>query len=154
MGELTFDPDHGGDVIVARFEGEIDAANAPELRFALAARLPSTASVLALDLSGVSYLDSSGIELLFELSHSLAARRQTIRLIVPETAPIRRVLKLCAVESVASIDGDLAGVLRAIDRPTYEDMMTNQIGAAVVKSGPGSLEKLINSGDTWVVDYI
>jgi stage II sporulation protein AA (anti-sigma F factor antagonist) len=116
---LTFDPDHGGDVVVARLEGEIDAANALELRFALAARLPSTASVLALDLSGVSYLDSSGIELLFELSRSLAARRQTIRLIVPETAPIRRVLELSSVESVAPIDCDLADALRAIDGPKH-----------------------------------
>jgi hypothetical protein len=31
-------------------------------------------------------------------------------------------------------------------------MMVDQIDAAVAKSGPGSLEKLINSGDTWVVD--
>ena len=44
------------------------------------------------------------------------------------------------------------GIFRAIERPTYEDMMVDQIDAAVVKSGPGSLEKLINSGDTWVVD--
>jgi 2-oxoglutarate/2-oxoacid ferredoxin oxidoreductase subunit beta len=44
------------------------------------------------------------------------------------------------------------GIFRAIDRPTYEDMMVDQIDAAVVKSGPGSLEKLINSGDTWVVE--
>jgi hypothetical protein len=41
------------------------------------------------------------------------------------------------------------GIFRAIERPTYEDMMVDQIDAAVAKSGPGSLEKLINSGDTW-----
>jgi 2-oxoglutarate ferredoxin oxidoreductase subunit beta len=44
------------------------------------------------------------------------------------------------------------GIFRAIERPTYEDMMEDQIAAAVAKSGPGSLEKLINSGDTWVVE--
>ena len=44
------------------------------------------------------------------------------------------------------------GIFRAIERPTYEDMMVDQIDAAIAKSGPGSLEKLINSGDTWVVD--
>jgi 2-oxoglutarate ferredoxin oxidoreductase subunit beta len=44
------------------------------------------------------------------------------------------------------------GIFRAIERPTYEDMMVDQIDAAVAKSGPGSLEKLIHSGDTWVVD--
>jgi 2-oxoglutarate ferredoxin oxidoreductase subunit beta len=44
------------------------------------------------------------------------------------------------------------GIFRAIDRPTYEDMMTDQIEVAVAKSGLGNLEKLINSGDTWVVE--
>ncbi|HEX7770801.1 MAG TPA: 2-oxoacid:ferredoxin oxidoreductase subunit beta [Pyrinomonadaceae bacterium] len=44
------------------------------------------------------------------------------------------------------------GIFRAIERPTYEDMMDDQINAAIAKSGPGSLEKLINSGDTWIVE--
>ena len=44
------------------------------------------------------------------------------------------------------------GIFRTIDRPTYEDMMLDQIDASIAKSGPGSLEKLIHSGDTWVVE--
>jgi len=44
------------------------------------------------------------------------------------------------------------GIFRAIERATYEDMMAEQIGAAIMRSGPGNLEKLINSGDTWVVE--
>jgi 2-oxoglutarate ferredoxin oxidoreductase subunit beta len=44
------------------------------------------------------------------------------------------------------------GVFRAVERATYEDLMAGQIDSAVAKSGPGSLEKLINSGDTWLVE--
>jgi 2-oxoglutarate ferredoxin oxidoreductase subunit beta len=44
------------------------------------------------------------------------------------------------------------GIFRAVERATYEDMMADQITAAINKVGPGSLEKLINSGDTWVVE--
>src|SRR5215217_3601732 len=44
------------------------------------------------------------------------------------------------------------GIFRAVERATYEDMMADQIEAAIAKSGPGSLEKLINSGDMWVVE--
>ncbi|HEU4507224.1 MAG TPA: 2-oxoacid:ferredoxin oxidoreductase subunit beta [Pyrinomonadaceae bacterium] len=44
------------------------------------------------------------------------------------------------------------GIFRTIDRPTYEDMMMDQIDASIAKVGPGSLEKLIHSGDTWVVE--
>jgi 2-oxoglutarate ferredoxin oxidoreductase subunit beta len=43
------------------------------------------------------------------------------------------------------------GIFRAVERDTYEDMMEAQIEAAVAKQGAGSLEKLINSGETWVV---
>jgi 2-oxoglutarate/2-oxoacid ferredoxin oxidoreductase subunit beta len=44
------------------------------------------------------------------------------------------------------------GVFRDVERPTYEDMLEEQISAAVEKAGPGNLEKLINSGDTWVIE--
>jgi len=44
------------------------------------------------------------------------------------------------------------GVFRAIERPTYEQMLAGQISTAVETKGAGSLEKLINSGETWVID--
>jgi 2-oxoglutarate ferredoxin oxidoreductase subunit beta len=44
------------------------------------------------------------------------------------------------------------GVFRAVTRPSYEELMADQINDAIAKSGPGSLEKLINSGDTWIVE--
>ena len=43
------------------------------------------------------------------------------------------------------------GIFRAVERDTYEDMMEAQIEAAIAKQGAGNLEKLINSGDTWIV---
>ena len=43
------------------------------------------------------------------------------------------------------------GVFRDVEKPTYEDMMAEQIESAIQKKGPGDLEKLINSGDTWVI---
>jgi len=43
------------------------------------------------------------------------------------------------------------GVFRAIEKPTYEEMVEAQVKDAVTKQGRGSLEKLLNSGDTWTV---
>jgi 2-oxoglutarate ferredoxin oxidoreductase subunit beta len=43
------------------------------------------------------------------------------------------------------------GVFREVQKPTYEDLLVKQIDAAVERMGPGDLEKLINSGDTWVI---
>jgi len=44
------------------------------------------------------------------------------------------------------------GIFRAVERPSYEKMLTDQIESAIAKSGPGSLEKLIYSGDMWTVE--
>ncbi|MGH9903388.1 MAG: 2-oxoacid:ferredoxin oxidoreductase subunit beta, partial [Pyrinomonadaceae bacterium] len=44
------------------------------------------------------------------------------------------------------------GVFRDVARDTYEDMLAAQIEAAVARQGLGNLEKLIHSGDTWVVE--
>jgi anti-anti-sigma factor len=102
MAELRFEPE--GDVVIARVEGEVDGSNAAALRASLTEQVPNTALGLVLDLSGTSYLDSSGIQLLFELAAQLRTRRQLIRLVVPEDAPMRRVLELCDIQSVAPLD--------------------------------------------------
>jgi 2-oxoglutarate ferredoxin oxidoreductase subunit beta len=43
------------------------------------------------------------------------------------------------------------GILRAVERPVYEQSMHAQIQAAREKSGTGDLNKLIRGGDTWEV---
>ncbi len=44
------------------------------------------------------------------------------------------------------------GVFRAIERPTYEQLLSDQISAATQRSGPGDLDALFRSGDLWEVD--
>lgn len=44
------------------------------------------------------------------------------------------------------------GVFRNIKRPTYDDLLENQVKKSVEMFGKGDLEKLFNSGDTWVVE--
>jgi 2-oxoglutarate ferredoxin oxidoreductase subunit beta len=44
------------------------------------------------------------------------------------------------------------GVFRAVERPTYEGMLEDQIGSAIGARGPGDLAKLLHSGDTWTVE--
>jgi anti-anti-sigma factor len=101
-------------VLIAAVEGEIDSSNAPELRLALADRLPSASRALVLDLTRLTYLDSAGVQLLFDLGRRLAARRQAIRLVVPDRTPMRRVLDLCAITHVAPMDADLESALAAL----------------------------------------
>ncbi|RMF22172.1 MAG: 2-oxoacid:ferredoxin oxidoreductase subunit beta [Deltaproteobacteria bacterium] len=44
------------------------------------------------------------------------------------------------------------GVLHAVDKPVYEDLVYDQIEQATEQRGSGDFDKLFASGDTWVVD--
>ena len=44
------------------------------------------------------------------------------------------------------------GVLRAFERPTYDELMEKQIQDVIKEQGPGDLESLLNEGDGWVVE--
>ena len=76
LADVQFE-DARGDTVVATVAGEIDGSNAAEVRRAVAERMPTTARSLVVDLSQTAYVDSTGVELLFELARRLAARRQT-----------------------------------------------------------------------------
>ena len=47
---------------------------------------------------------------------------------------------------------DPIGVLYAIDSPTYEELMLNQISDAIGKKGSTSVQDILNAGDIWVVE--
>jgi 2-oxoglutarate ferredoxin oxidoreductase subunit beta len=44
------------------------------------------------------------------------------------------------------------GVLRAVERPTYSDLMDAQIRQAIEKSGEGDLAEVLLAGETWTVE--
>jgi 2-oxoglutarate/2-oxoacid ferredoxin oxidoreductase subunit beta len=43
------------------------------------------------------------------------------------------------------------GVFRAVERPSYDELMTGQLAAAAEARGEGDLAALIGSGDTWSI---
>jgi 2-oxoglutarate/2-oxoacid ferredoxin oxidoreductase subunit beta len=43
------------------------------------------------------------------------------------------------------------GVIRAVDDSVYGDLLEAQVHAAIQERGPGDLEALLHSGDTWTV---
>ncbi len=44
------------------------------------------------------------------------------------------------------------GVIYSIDKPTYNQDMVDQINFAKERKGTGSVQDLLNAGDTWKVD--
>jgi anti-anti-sigma factor len=96
------------DVVIARLIGEIDLSNAQTIGSLAAGAVTNDAAGLVIDLSDTTYLDSSGVHLVFDLAERLTARGQRLVLVVPEQARIRRVLDLVNIESVVP-------VVRAVD---------------------------------------
>ncbi|MFT5325078.1 MAG: 2-oxoglutarate ferredoxin oxidoreductase subunit beta, partial [Planctomycetaceae bacterium] len=43
------------------------------------------------------------------------------------------------------------GVLRAVEKPTYDEQVNQQVEDAIAEKGEGDLDKLLNRGDTWEV---
>ena len=43
------------------------------------------------------------------------------------------------------------GVFRSVTRPTYEDLVDEQIASAIEKNGKGNINALLEAGDTWSV---
>jgi anti-anti-sigma factor len=113
LAQLEFDQEDDA-VVVGRVIGELESANADELRDALVRRLRNDSAGLVVDLSATSYLDSAAIELLFDLARRLRTHRQRLCLVVPPEAPMRGVLTLCGIDTVADIDETADGAVRRI----------------------------------------
>jgi anti-anti-sigma factor len=99
------------DNVLAHLGGEVDMTNATYVRDELLASVPNDVMSLVIDLSGCRYLDSAAIEVLFDLSRRLQRRRQELRLVVPDSSPLARVLVLTQVGAVAAVHQTVDGAL-------------------------------------------
>ena len=108
--------DAGEGLVVARIRGDLDVSNLYSVHTALLEMLPNEAIGLVVDLGGVTFLDSSGVEALFRLQASLEVRQQRLAVAIPAGATIRRALELSGAPGemplCGSVDEALA-VLRA-----------------------------------------
>lgn len=109
--------DAEGDVIVARLSGEIDLANARDVGAEIGGAIPNSALGLVLDLTATTYLDSSGVQVVFELAERLRGRQQLLRVVVPAGAPIRRVLRVVELDATVPVLGEVGEAVDSITNP-------------------------------------
>jgi anti-sigma B factor antagonist len=83
-----------GDVVIAVLDGEIDLANTPAVSAAVLEAVPNNAVGLVIDLSGVRYIDSVAIRMLFTFVRSLHDSRQGMAIAIPLDSPVRKLLKI------------------------------------------------------------
>ena len=92
-----------GDTFVVTARGEIDAFTAPALRLELQGLADSqAAAVLVIDLSAVTFLDSSGLGALVGALRRVRERGGSLRIIRPHT-PAARIFELTGLAEVLDL---------------------------------------------------
>jgi anti-sigma B factor antagonist len=100
----------GGRIVRAWIDGELDLSNTREVAGQLIERVPNAAFGLLLDLSELDYLDSTGVQMLFELVERLQSRQQKLVVVVPPESTLQRVLRVVAIgETVPVVESTAAG---------------------------------------------
>jgi anti-sigma B factor antagonist len=111
LARITEDTD--GDVPVAAIDGEIDASNVRDLGHRLRDMLTNHSESLVIDLILTTYIDSAGINLLFELAAELRQRQQRLFLAVEEQSPIARMFAITGLDTAVPIHPTRDAAVRA-----------------------------------------
>ena len=104
-------PEAHGDVVTALIEGEIDMSNAPAIGNRLRDLLTNRSEALVVDLSGTTYMDSSGIALLFSLADELQRRQQRLHLVLPEDSQLVRAIRITGLDRAVPTHGTVEEAL-------------------------------------------
>lgn len=103
----TVDAEHAPGECAVRVAGEIDLSNARDVLDLVTRLVPEETRRVVVDLSGVDYLDSAAISMLFRLAETLTRRRQELRLVVPDASPVRAVVRLTQLDRVVPVTSSL-----------------------------------------------
>jgi anti-anti-sigma factor len=112
LARVTFA--HHDGVPVAALDGDVDAANARRVIEEVLAPLDNRTEGLVLDLTAARYLDSAGLNVLFELHDLLSARRQGFSILVAPAARLNRVLDISGVRATVPVCERLEDALAAV----------------------------------------
>lgn len=105
--------ERGDEVSVAAIAGEVDASNTFEIGERLRTLLTNRSRVLVVDLTETTYVDSAGINVLFELASELEHRQQRLRLVVAPGSPIARMAAIVGLDAAVDTHPTRAAALAA-----------------------------------------
>jgi anti-anti-sigma factor len=94
--------------------GELDLAGADAVGREIGEAVPNSAHGLVVDFTGLGFIDSSGVAMMFTLARRLESRRQKLRCVASPGSPVARVLEIVEFERAAPVDQDLAGAMAGI----------------------------------------
>ena len=116
MNDLaTLEIDRQGEVVIARVRGELDISNAGSTGDAISSAVTADARGLVVDFTGLEFIDSSGVSMLFRLARELGEHRQVLRLVAPSGTAVARVLEIVDFERAAAIDPTVEAAVAGVE---------------------------------------
>jgi anti-sigma B factor antagonist len=111
--EFQIDVDQSSDagVVVVKPLGEVDLASSPQLRARLIELIAGHPTRMIMDLSQVSYMDSSGVATLVEAMQQCRRHSATLALAGLQTR-VRSVFEIARLDTVFDIQDDLESALK------------------------------------------
>jgi anti-sigma B factor antagonist len=100
--DVDIQKSEGNGVTVIRVQGEVDLNTSPQVRKAITGSIPGKDGALAIDLSGVPYMDSSGVATLIEGLREAGKTGANFMLVAP-TSAVMKVLQLARIDSLFDI---------------------------------------------------
>ncbi|WAL64554.1 STAS domain-containing protein [Amycolatopsis cynarae] len=87
--------------VCIELSGEIDLDNAAAVQEEINAAVGNEVAAVVVDLTRLSYLDSAGLRVLFQLGERMRVLQMELELVVPSRSPVRRVIELSGLSPVA-----------------------------------------------------
>jgi anti-sigma B factor antagonist len=117
MPLARMDVERRGDAVVAHVQGDVDLSNSAELHRALEdAVVPDTHGV-AVDMSRVGYVDSTGMTVLATVAKGLEVRRQRLAVVAPQGSGVRRLLEIVGIDRVVGLHDSLDDAIASLPAP-------------------------------------
>jgi anti-anti-sigma factor len=101
-------------ISIVQLSGELDIKRAPAVREELLTAVGNQHAGLVVDLTAATYLDSAGVNVLFEVAEGLRQHQLSMALVVPPDSLVDRVVTLVHLDSVASVQPDVEAALAHI----------------------------------------
>jgi anti-anti-sigma factor len=112
IGQVQVDERDG--VVVARLTGEFDLSNVGDVEQTIARSVGHETRGVVVDLTGTTYLDSTGIRMIFGLKRRLDDRRQQLHLVSSDAALVSRVLSLTRLPEAVPVHVDVEAAVDAL----------------------------------------
>ncbi|HET8590624.1 MAG TPA: STAS domain-containing protein [Nakamurella sp.] len=133
----------GGRAIAVRATGDIDRVTAPKLSAAIDRALTAPGTAILVDLTGVDFLGSDGLEVLIEAAVRAQRSHRQLR-VVADTRPVLRPLAVTGLDAVLSVHPSAAAARKAVAAdsgfaaPRFGYPAAATGAAPVTAPGPGS----------------